>query len=231
MLTAVLSGATLALLNMLHCAAMCGPLSSAVSSPAGGQRLTRYQLGRSLSYAFLGAMSGHFGRVLRLIAPGLASAWIVAALSAAACLLTARSLSYSKSSSNGLVTLAPRRKPRSLFALLIGLVPREPLVLGLLSALLPCGVLASALLAAVATGDAVLGMSLMLAFAAVSGVFVWSASAALQLAPRRFALPVRRGLAFALVALAGLTLYRPIRVLSHERHASSAPACHAATPD
>ena len=226
MLTAVLSGATLALINMVHCAAMCGPLSSAVSLPGGAQRLTRYQLGRLLSYAFLGAMSGHFGRALRLFAPGVASAWLVATLTAAACLLTARSLFGTTSSNSGLVQLKVGRKPRSVFALLVGLVPREPLVLGLLSALLPCGVLASAVLAAVATGDAVYGMALMLTFAAVSGVVVWSASVAMHLAPRRLALPVRRGLAFALVALAGLTLYRPIQALTREE----APACHHSTP-
>jgi sulfite exporter TauE/SafE len=227
MLTAVLSGASLALLNMVHCAAMCGPLSSAVSLPAGGQRLTRYQLGRWVSYGFLGAMSGHVGRALRLFAPGVASAWIVATLTAAACLLTARSLFGVTSSAGGLVQLKVARKPRSLFALLVALVPREPLVLGLLSALLPCGVLASALLAAAATGDAVLGMALMLTFAVVSGMVVWSASVAMHLAPRRFALPVRRGLACALVALAGLSLYHPIRASTREPHASEQPAaCH-----
>jgi sulfite exporter TauE/SafE len=231
MLTAILSGATLALLNVVHCAAMCGPLSSAVCLPAGGQRLVRYQLGRLSSYAFVGAMSGHFGRALRLVAPGAAGAWVVATLTAAACLLTARSLVGATASSTGLVQLKVGRTPRSLFALLVGLVPREPFVFGLLSALLPCGVLASAVLAAVAFGDAVRGMLLMLTFSAVSGVAVWSASVAIQFAPRRFALPVRRGLAAVLVVLAGLTLYRPMRALTREPLASEAhAACHESTP-
>lgn len=230
MLTAVMSGATLGLINMVHCAAMCGPLSSAASLPSGAHRATRYQLGRLVSYAFLGALSGHLGRALRLIAPSSASIWIVAALTAAACLLTARSLFAGSLGSSGLVQLKTGPQRRSLFALFLQLVPREPFVLGVLSALLPCGVLASAVLAAVATGDAVLGSSLMLAFAAVSGVAVWSATLALQIAPRRFALPVRRVLAVALVAMAGLALYRPIHALSREPHADPHAACHGSTP-
>lgn len=232
MLTAVLSGATLGLLNMVHCASMCGPLSSAVSLPGGAQRATRYQLGRLASYGFLGAMSGHFGSALQLLAPGTASVWIVATLTAAACVLTARALLGVRGAATaGLVQLQTGPKRRSLFALLIGLVPREPLVLGMLSALLPCGVLASALLAAVATGDALSGMSLMLTFAALSGVAVWSASVAVQAVPRRFALPARRVLACALLALAMLSLYRPIYALTHESHtAGGHAACHDSTP-
>jgi uncharacterized protein len=226
MLTAVLSGATLGLLNMLHCAAMCGPLSSAASLPGGGHRPTRYQLGRLVSYGFLGAMSGHLGRALQLSVPRTASVWVVATLTAAACLLTARSL-LGRKTAGVLVQLSAGPKRRSVFALLVGLVPREPLVLGMLSALLPCGVLASSALAAVATGDAFQGMSLMLAFAAVSGMAVWSASVAIGAVPQRFGLPVRRALACALIALAGFTFYRPIYALTHEPAAAGThAACH-----
>ena len=223
MLTAVLSGATLGLVNMAHCAAMCGPLSSAATLPGGGHRPTRYQLGRLTSYGFLGALSGHLGGALQLAAPGAAGVWLFATLTAAACLLTARALLGAKSK-NGLVQLAASPRPRSAFALLLRLVPREPFVLGLLSALLPCGVLASAVLAAVATGDGVRGMALMLVFAAVSGTVVWGASVAFGVAPRHFNRSVRRALAVVLVAGAGAALYRPIRALSHESHMQ--PTCH-----
>lgn len=231
MLIAVVTGATLGLLNMVHCVAMCGPLSSAASLPSGAQRATRYQLGRLASYTFLGALSGHLGRALQLITPGAASIWVVATLTAAACLLTARSLFEGARAGSGLVQLKAARKNRSLFALFLGLVPREPFVLGMLSALLPCGVLASVVLAAVATGDALLGSLLMLAFAAVSGMAVWSATLAIQLAPRRFALPVRRALALALVAIAGLALYRPLQTLTSVSHAAEPHmACHGSAP-
>lgn len=225
MLTTVVSGATLGLLNMVHCAAMCGPLSSAASSPGGAQRPLRYQLGRLASYGFLGAMSGHLGRALQLVVPSAASVWVVASLTAAACLLTARAM-FTGTSSSRLVQLGAGPKRRSVFALLIGLVPREPLVLGMLSALLPCGVLASSVLAAVATGDVWLGMSLMLAFAAVSGVAVWGASVVFQSAPQR-RLPLRRALACALVVLAGFTLYRPLYALTRApQTAGQHAACH-----
>jgi uncharacterized protein len=225
MLTAVVSGATLGLLNMVHCAAMCGPLSSAVSSPTGRLHAARYQLGRLASYGFLGAMSGHLGRALQLVVPSAASVWVVATLTAAACLLTARSL-FAQRSTTGLVQLSAGPKRRSVFALLVGLVPREPLVLGMLSALLPCGVLASSVLAAVATGDALLGMLLMLVFAAVSGVAVWSASLVIHAAPQR-GLSVRRALACGLLVLAGFTLYRPIYAMMHEPQTpGQSAACH-----
>jgi uncharacterized protein len=224
MLTAVTAGATLGLLNVVHCTAMCGPLSSAASAPASLSRATRYQLGRLLSYTFLGALSGHLGHALRLVGPSAVSAWIVATLTAAACLLTARSLFAGAKPASGLVQLQSARKRRSLFAVLLELVPREPAVLGMLSALLPCGVLASVLLAAVATGDAVPGAVLMGAFAAVSGVAVWGATLAIQLAPRKLGVPVRRVLALALIAMAGLALSRPIYALANEPHA----ACHGA---
>ena len=218
---------------MVHCAAMCGPLSSALTLPAGGHRPTRYQLGRLMSYAFLGAMSGHLGRALQLMAPGVASVWLVAMLTAAACLLTVRSLlgASAEATARGLVQLNARPRRRSLFSALIGLVPREPLVLGALSALLPCGVLASAVLAAVATGDALRGLWLMSAFAAVSGAAVWSASIAMHAAPRRFGSSVRRALAFALVMLAALSLYRPLHALTREPQAlEAAAACHGSMP-
>jgi sulfite exporter TauE/SafE len=190
----------------------------------------RYQVGRATSYGFLGAMSGHLGHALRLSVPDAAAVWVVAPLTAAACMLTARSLLRRTPAVDGLVQLKSTRPRASLFAVLLRLVPREPLVLGMLSALLPCGVLASSLLAAVATGDAWSGMSLMLAFAAVSGAAVWGASAAMQLAPRSFNLSFRRALACALFVFAGLTLYRPIRALTREPHASvHHAACHDST--
>jgi sulfite exporter TauE/SafE len=119
------------------------------------------------------------------------------------------------------------QKPRSsLFATFARLVPKEPLIFGLLSVLLPCGVLASALLAAVAAGDATHGALLMSAFAAISGLAVLGASLTTKLVPRRFATPFRRTVAYALVALAALTVSRPILALSNAPHDAAAHSVH-----
>jgi sulfite exporter TauE/SafE len=232
MLAAVTAGATLGLVNLAHCAAMCGPLSSAASHPAGRSGPVRYQLGRLAGYTFVGALSGHLGRVLQLLSPSSATVWVTSALTAGACLLTARSLLAASANANkpaaGLVQLRGARPHRSVFSLLLGLVPKEPVVLGVLSTLLPCGVLASALLAAVASGDGVSGALLMFAFAAVSGIAVWAAGAGAHLAPRRYAQIFRRTFAYALVVLAALTFYRPIHALTRtpQQSAPHSAACH-----
>lgn len=212
---------------MAHCAAMCGPLSSAVSLRASKAGLGRYQIGRALSYAFLGALSGHLGKALQWLTPSALSAWVVASLTAAACLLTARALLRSNNEPTALVQLRtePQRR-RSLFTILAQLVPREPFVFGLLSVLLPCGVLASALLAAVASGSALSGGALMSAFAGVSGLAVLGAGLTTQLVPRRFAAGFRRAIAYALVALALLAVYRPLHALTLPPREAAALGAH-----
>lgn len=223
MLAVWVSGATLGLANMAHCAAMCGPLSGAVSRSAGRLGLLRYQAGRLAGYAFLGALSGHVGRALQLIVPSRVSVWIPATLAAAACLMTAYGLLQPAAPRAGLVQLRAAGKRRSPFAVLFALVPKEPLVLGALSALLPCGVLASAVLAAVAAGDAASGTGLMVAFAAVSGIAVWGAGLATQILPERFGPKLRHALVYVLVVMAALAVYRPIHALTQPGHNVS---CH-----
>jgi sulfite exporter TauE/SafE len=230
MFTALISGLMLGLVNLMHCAGMCGPLSGAVCLRSGRAGLARYQIGRVSSYVFLGALSGHLGRALAVGVPATVSVWLTASLTAAACLLTARSLLRASRAAEAVVPAAalsaPRSQRRSLFALLSPLVPRDPFVFGLLSALLPCGVLASAVLAAVASGSAGNGSLLMAAFASMSGSAVLAAGSLMQLVPGRFAPLFRRGLACALVALALLSVARPLSALSQTASPSHALHCH-----
>ena len=218
MFTALMSGSMLGLLNLMHCAGMCGPLGGAVCLRDGRAGLARYQLGRLSSYVFLGALSGHLGRTLAVAVPARVSVWLTASLTAAACLLTARSLLRAASARDSLLPAdalsAPRSRRGSLFSLFASLVPRDPFVFGLLSALLPCGVLASAVLAAVATGSASSGSLLMAAFAFMSGSAVLAAGILMQLVPGRFAPLFRRGLACVLVVIALLVVSRPLSALS-----------------
>ena len=224
MLPAFASGAVLGLLNLAHCAGMCGPLAAAGCKHAGRSGLLRYQLGRALAYGFAGAMCGHIGRALSLYTSLRWASWVFAALTAGACLFTARELLRRESA--GLVPLRLRRS-RSWLQTLFALLPRDPLALGLLSLLLPCGLLATALLAAVATGTAANGAAFMAAFAATSGSALLSASWLAQQLPR-LSLSARRGLACLLVAGALVTIARPIAALpqASQKPSVGAPRCH-----
>ncbi|MET0385899.1 MAG: sulfite exporter TauE/SafE family protein [Polyangiales bacterium] len=221
MLTAVASGAALGLANVAHCAGMCGPLCAASCGRRDAVRLARYQLGRMAGYGFLGATSGELGAALTWLPLGRFAPWICAALTVGGCLLALRSLF--RANVPPLVKLGPRRsEPFSL----LRLMPREPLALGLASALLPCGALAGAVLAAAASGSAREGTGLMLSFAAVSGIAVLvTASAAGQLA-RMKAPAARLVLACVLLAAGGVAVARPFRALASAAPSSAAVHCH-----
>lgn len=223
MLTAIAAGAMLALVHVGHCAGMCGPLSCAVCGRTVGS-LARYQGGRIAGYALFGALSGHLGRALGVSLQSATGVWMLALLTAAACTFSAwRLLAGSR---QRLFTIRrPQHQRRGVFASLQRLIPREPMFVGMLTALLPCGVLASAVLAAGATGNGAEGAGLMITFAAISGMAVWSASLISGPVARRFGARVRWTVAGALVLTAALALARPIRALS-EPQASAAHHLH-----
>ncbi|HKP63328.1 MAG TPA: sulfite exporter TauE/SafE family protein [Polyangiales bacterium] len=223
MLTALLSGAAFGAFNLAHCAGMCGPLAAAGCSRTGRTGLFRYQLGRTLAYVYAGALAGHFGRGLELYGAGW-SVWLFALLTAAACVVSASSL-WRSSRARGLHPLRVGPRPRSLFGTLLRLMPRDPGVLGLLSLLLPCGLLAAALLAAITSGSAPAGATFMLGFAAVSGVAVLGTGRLVQLtvvfSPRQ-----RRGLAVVLLLAAALSVGRPLAALGNAPTSARTHACH-----
>jgi uncharacterized protein len=220
---AFIAGATLGLFNLPHCAGMCGPLASA---SCGHERKTgplRYQFGRTCSYAAAGAIAGHVGEGVAFVVPGRFGAWVFAGLSALACLLSARALLWS---GQRLFTLRTSASARSPLTALLRLVPRDPLLLGLASVLLPCGLLAAALVAAVTTGSGHAGALLMLGFATSSGISLLSVAWFLQLVPAQASIGVRRALATLLIATAVLAIARPLR---SDLNATSASTANAAT--
>lgn len=221
MLTALLSGAVFGTVNLAHCAGMCGPLAAAGCARTGRSGLLRYQLGRSVTYVYAGALAGHLGRGLQLYGARWAG-WIFALLTAAACLVSARSLFRS---SSGFVQLRTSPRPRSWFATLLRLLPRDPLPLGLLSVLLPCGLLAAALLAAVASGSATSGAAFMFGFVVMSGGALLGSGLLVQAAPR-FSNPLRRGLACVLLIAAVSAVAKPIAASSGEDTTAHVHHCH-----
>jgi sulfite exporter TauE/SafE len=214
---AVAAGAALAFGFGAHCALMCGPLAMA-SARRSSANAVRYALGRLVSYAALGALAGSLGRVF------LASPW-ARTLERGAAYLVALMLLVAG------IRLWPRARPAPLLELgkgprktrigsLLASVADEPLLLGALTALLPCGALYTALAAAAALGTGARGALFMASFAAVSGLFLGAASGLgrkLTLHPWR-----RQLLAACLFAGALIAALRPLLA------EGGTPPCHKA---
>jgi sulfite exporter TauE/SafE len=210
MLIALTTGATFGLLNWSHCAGMCGPLSSMVCVRAGRPGLFRYQLGRTLGYGGAGALCGHLGQSLAVAASVPAMRWMFTGLAAVACLFAALSLLRDRTPTVKL--RLSRRVPAGLSAALGRILPREPLSLGVLSVLLPCGLLAAALLSAVATGDGAHGAALMAGFAVSTGCSLLGVGWFAQVTSARVSKLARKGMAVLLLAAAIVMVARPLVV-------------------
>ncbi len=152
-----------------HCVGMCSPFVLFVSRryvPAGGGRRAVvaaqgwYTGGRVVTYAVLGAVAGALGGVVEL-AGGLLGVQRVASIVAGAALVVWAVVALSD--------LAPRLESGGavfsrVAGLLKGRVPGHPFVTGLFLGLLPCGLLYSALIAAVARGGALEGAAALMVF-------------------------------------------------------------------
>ncbi len=167
-----------------HCVGMCAPfvlLVSRRSAAADAPRATAlraqgwYAAGRVTTYAVLGAAAGAVGSVVDL-AGSLVGLQRAAALVAGAVLVVDSLLALFGSG-----PLAARSSGGRLFArataALARRAPRHPFGLGLLLGLLPCGLLYSALIAAVSRGGPAGGGLAVLVFGlgtvpALLGVFL-----------------------------------------------------------
>lgn len=186
----ILAAALAGMLATPHCAGMCGGFATACARPRTG--LLAWHAGRLSTYALLGAVGGTAGGLL----PG--PAWLPAAL---AMLLLV-------SFAAGLAGLAPALAPRLPFLSRVtagvarrpGVAPRY--AFGLLTGLLPCGMVYAALSMAVASGGAATGAAVMLAFGAATVPGLTVLSIGLQRLAGR-SLWTRRAVA-ALVLLIGL---------------------------
>lgn len=200
---------------------MCGPIALSARARVGARATLPYFVGRLVSYTLLGALAGGLGRVL------LASAWarwaeaLLSWTLAATLLWTAKNSLWPRAR-GGFVRLGtgPRRSLQRTIGGALAYVANDPLLLGVGTALLPCGVLFSALLAAATLGKASLGALALSVFALLTGGAVIGVA---QLGGLRIERPwARRLLASVLVAGALILLYRPWPTLL------GTPACHAA---
>ncbi len=167
-ITALMMG----LLGGPHCLAMCGAACAALGKAAGPQRgmaLWGFQFGRLLGYSALGGVAA---------ASMQAVGWLS---TQSAALRPAWTLLHVAAMLMGLVLLVRARQPLWLEAGARNVWQRvrgagattargAPVVIGALWALLPCGLLYSALLVAALSGSALQGAMTMALFALGSGV-------------------------------------------------------------
>jgi len=149
MTRALLGGALLATLaGSPHCVAMCGGFASAAG---GGKGTAAWHAGRLLSYASLGAVAGAAGNVL----PG--GGWIATAVAIVMLAWFAARLAGVGPAAH--LTLPGLGRAGAFLARRGGLGAR--VLFGMLTGLLPCGLVWSSLALSVAAGTPLLGAGVM----------------------------------------------------------------------
>lgn len=146
------------LLTSIHCIGMCGAFvisASVGTTPNGGKarRAVQYNLGRVISYTLTGALAGGFGRFFSFT--GIFKGIIPLAGGA---VLVVMGLEFS-----GLFKKLKIRLP-SLSVGLIGKLPRSMFLVGLASAIFPCGPLQAMQFYSLGTGSFFGGAIAMLVF-------------------------------------------------------------------
>jgi uncharacterized protein len=207
---------TLGLLGSFgHCIGMCAPFVLFVSrryAPPERGRVGAlaaqgwYTAGRIVTYTVLGALAGAFGAVVQtagalvglrrgalVVAGAVLVAWAVAALSELAWRRRGRTWGPASAGFDG-TTLFAR-----VAGLLKGRVPGHPFATGLFLGLLPCGFLYSAVVGAVALGDATGGAAALALFGAGTAPALLGISLADELLTRNRVLLNRLSQLFILV--------------------------------
>ena len=159
-----------------HCVAMCGAACAGLGQAAGEHRLRAlgaFQIGRLMGYALLGAAAAYSVQGL---------GWLTTQSAAWRPLWT---LLHLAAMALGLVLVVQARQPvwldagaRSLWARVRAFNQRwgaaAPRMVGALWALMPCGLLYSALMVAALAGDPLNGAASMAFFALGSSVSLWT---------------------------------------------------------
>jgi uncharacterized protein len=206
--------------SLTHCAGMCGPFvltqvaTRLEAIPAArmrewhrlsGAALLPYHLGRTTTYAGLGAIAalgaGTFGRPtggFRLLAAALLG---FAALFLVGMAVPRLKALLSSSNSGGWWSDSVGRWAQPLFASPTGL---RGWLLGVALGFIPCGLLYAALATAAATGDAVAGALGMVAFAAGTVPALLAVGLAGHAAGGRWRQPVLRWAPLMFIANAGM---------------------------
>lgn len=224
MFEALGAGLLAGLLSAPHCLGMCGPLAAFAAMPREGAtpsstRPLRWQLGRALAYMTLGGIAGGVGGgMLEMIAPSFTSAALSVALAAALVLAAFRiARDPERSAALRLSPLRAKRPKPTWASRIFAHAPRDPFVLGVLTAFLPCGALLSGVMIAASAGSSVRGVLVMFGFASASGLALAVAGAIGSRGLHGAPLGTRRLIAGVLVIGALVTVLRPVAAFRSER--------------
>ncbi|MFK7984899.1 MAG: sulfite exporter TauE/SafE family protein [Sandaracinaceae bacterium] len=229
MLPALTAAALLGLASIPHCTAMCGPL--AVYANSGPRGAWGYHLGRAVAYLLLGSVAGVFGATLSEALPTRVAGALFSWTLAASLAWTAYRLWQRNGAGGGeapLVALGRNKRTPGLAERAFQVLPRHPVTIGLLTGILPCGALYSALLVAASADGVVGGAAAMGVFGATSAVgLIVMGGVASQIRKRihagRDSRVLGRVLAAGLLVGALVLAVRPISTLQEPE---APPVCH-----
>lgn len=223
-------------LGSLHCAAMCGPLTSLYLDPQHARRAAwtapaAHALGRLAAYVTLGALAGGVGSAIDL-AGRAASVQRAAMIIAAGAIVAWGTLALASALGVPVPSLTPRTWNRALVKIRRKRPGVRAALIGLLSAALPCGWLWAFVMVAAGTGSALAGMVVMAAFWAgtvpmMMGVGTIAAPLVRRLGAR---LPVVTAIALIAVGVVALAVRTPMLGVQPTHDSGgvpTGPACHA----
>ncbi len=202
---------TIGLFGSLHCVGMCGPIACALPNQGNGRsaligNALLYNLGRTLTYSFFGAIIGVAGRGLHLagfqqyMSIGLGVMLLVIALFSI-------NVETNLLRLPGLNQLVFRLKS-NLGRLLKGSGVNTSFFIGLLNGLLPCGLVYMAVVGALSTGGIGSGMAYMALFGLGTLPLMLATGLAGNFAGNRFRTALRKAYPFFLVFFAVLFIFR-----------------------
>lgn len=167
--TLVIAALSMGFLGSLHCSAMCGPLAAAGCVGQGrGRAALGYFAGRLVGYATVGALVGQLGQHALCLLPMEHAENVAVALTAIPAAARGLKILVAPKETAAFVPLR-RGKPSALIRTVASLMPRRGLGLGLVTAVLPCGLLVAAWTLAASTASPRLG-ALVMALLALSSV-------------------------------------------------------------
>jgi uncharacterized protein len=201
-MTMFLAGLALGVAGAAHCVAMCGPLLAALAPR--GWRAVIHHSSRTMTYVLLGALAGLAGMGAAVAGFGRPLAWLAACCLVIQAVVPVITVRQHQGWAGRAVTHA--------VALTRALSQRHPglasVILGSLNALLPCGLVYSAIIAAVGFGDVVTGAWFMLGFASGTTLTLTAASALWSVVVGNLPGRRQRLAPIALAAVALLLLWR-----------------------
>ncbi len=218
------------LLGSGHCVGMCGGFALAIGAlrpklPAALLPQLAYSAGRLITYGFLGAVGGLAGAYLSSASGTLAGAQRIVAVVAGVVML------YMGASALGLIRIARiNRTADSLFGPLLGHFLQAkagagPLLAGVFTGFLPCGLVYAFLALAIASADPIAGWLGMVCFGlgTVPAMVLIGCSSTLLTQKLRVR-AVRAGACFVML-LGAVTIWRGLPAAQHCHTTENDAAC------